>query len=227
LKSYHDIAGDGGSRIAEQVEAGREKIARALSGVRHRVAVGSGKGGVGKSTLTPRPRLGAGRTRALGRDPRCGPERPDPGADVGPRGRRTGSRARGSYAPPLQGRRARLLDRGDGSRSPGLGVRVGRHRRRPHVAGDEGVRGPGRAARCDRVGAPGRAPVRLAAGGRADGAIRRFPRSGDIARPRHDSLGGIPGRGGAVARRGVQGFLPGRRLRREHEWATSAPIAAR
>jgi ATP-binding protein involved in chromosome partitioning len=52
LKSYHDIAGDGGSRIAEQVEAGREKIARALSGVRHRVAVGSGKGGVGKSTLT-------------------------------------------------------------------------------------------------------------------------------------------------------------------------------
>jgi ATP-binding protein involved in chromosome partitioning len=52
LKSYHDIAGDGGSRIAEQVEAGREKIARALSGVRHRVAIGSGKGGVGKSTLT-------------------------------------------------------------------------------------------------------------------------------------------------------------------------------
>jgi len=52
LKSYHDIAGDGGSNIAEQVEAGREKIARALSGVRHRVAVGSGKGGVGKSTLT-------------------------------------------------------------------------------------------------------------------------------------------------------------------------------
>ena len=52
MKSYHDIAGDGGSNIAEQVEAGREKIARALSGVRHRVAVGSGKGGVGKSTLT-------------------------------------------------------------------------------------------------------------------------------------------------------------------------------
>jgi ATP-binding protein involved in chromosome partitioning len=52
MKSYHDIAGDGGSKIAEQVEAGREKIARALSGVRHRVAIGSGKGGVGKSTLT-------------------------------------------------------------------------------------------------------------------------------------------------------------------------------
>lgn len=52
MKSYHDITGDGGSKIAEQVEAGRERIARALSRVRHRVAVGSGKGGVGKSTLT-------------------------------------------------------------------------------------------------------------------------------------------------------------------------------
>ncbi|HJQ99025.1 MAG TPA: P-loop NTPase [Candidatus Polarisedimenticolaceae bacterium] len=52
MKSYHDIAGDGGSRIAEQVEAGRGKIAQALFGVRHRVAVGSGKGGVGKSALT-------------------------------------------------------------------------------------------------------------------------------------------------------------------------------
>ena len=52
MKSYHDIAGDGGSKIAEQVEAGRERVVRALSGVRHRLAIGSGKGGVGKSTLT-------------------------------------------------------------------------------------------------------------------------------------------------------------------------------
>jgi ATP-binding protein involved in chromosome partitioning len=52
LKSYHDIVGDGGSNIVQQVEAGREKIARALAHVRHRVAIGSGKGGVGKSTLT-------------------------------------------------------------------------------------------------------------------------------------------------------------------------------
>ena len=52
MKSYHDIVGDGGSNIALQVEAQKEKIARALSGVRHRLAVGSGKGGVGKSTMT-------------------------------------------------------------------------------------------------------------------------------------------------------------------------------
>ena len=52
MKSYHDIVGDGGSKIAEQVGAQRERIARALSGVRHRLAIASGKGGVGKSTLT-------------------------------------------------------------------------------------------------------------------------------------------------------------------------------
>jgi ATP-binding protein involved in chromosome partitioning len=52
MKSYHDIAGDGGSNILEQVIEQKDRIARALSKVRHRVAVGSGKGGVGKSTIT-------------------------------------------------------------------------------------------------------------------------------------------------------------------------------
>jgi ATP-binding protein involved in chromosome partitioning len=52
VKGYHDIVGDGGSRVLEQVIEQRQQITDGLAGVRHLVAIGSGKGGVGKSTLT-------------------------------------------------------------------------------------------------------------------------------------------------------------------------------
>jgi ATP-binding protein involved in chromosome partitioning len=51
MRRYKDIAGDGGSNIAGQIEAQQSRLARRLNCVRHVVAVVSGKGGVGKSSL--------------------------------------------------------------------------------------------------------------------------------------------------------------------------------
>jgi len=52
MKSYHDVVGDEGSRVLEQVAEKQSRITEGHAKVRHLVAVGSGKGGVGKSTLT-------------------------------------------------------------------------------------------------------------------------------------------------------------------------------
>jgi ATP-binding protein involved in chromosome partitioning len=52
MRTYSQIAGDGGSGVAEQIAVLDSAIARRLARVRHLVAIGSGKGGVGKSTLT-------------------------------------------------------------------------------------------------------------------------------------------------------------------------------
>jgi ATP-binding protein involved in chromosome partitioning len=52
MKSYHDIAGDGGSRILEQVQDHAARLAENLSRVKFVLAVASGKGGVGKSSVS-------------------------------------------------------------------------------------------------------------------------------------------------------------------------------
>jgi len=52
VKRYKDIAGDGGSNIAGQVEAQHDRLRQRLASVHAIVAIVSGKGGVGKSALT-------------------------------------------------------------------------------------------------------------------------------------------------------------------------------
>jgi len=52
MKSYFDLEGDGGSNVLSQVLSLKERINHSLSEIKHIVAIGSGKGGVGKSTLT-------------------------------------------------------------------------------------------------------------------------------------------------------------------------------
>jgi ATP-binding protein involved in chromosome partitioning len=52
VKSYKDITGDGGSNIAAQVGDQVGRMNERMASVRHVVAVMSGKGGVGKSSLT-------------------------------------------------------------------------------------------------------------------------------------------------------------------------------
>ncbi len=52
MRTYSQIQGDGGSGVAEQIADLESRIAQRLAKVRHLVAIGSGKGGVGKSTLT-------------------------------------------------------------------------------------------------------------------------------------------------------------------------------
>ena len=52
MKRYKDIAGDGGSNVVGQVTEQQSRLQARLGRVRAVVAVVSGKGGVGKSTLT-------------------------------------------------------------------------------------------------------------------------------------------------------------------------------
>ena len=52
MKTYADIVGDAGSHVLAQVQQHAARLQERLTSVRHIVAVVSGKGGVGKSTIT-------------------------------------------------------------------------------------------------------------------------------------------------------------------------------
>jgi ATP-binding protein involved in chromosome partitioning len=52
MKTYDDLAGDGGSNVIEQVVSQREKLRKRLDPIKHKISIMSGKGGVGKSSVT-------------------------------------------------------------------------------------------------------------------------------------------------------------------------------
>ncbi len=52
MKTYKDLAGDGGSNIIGQVVSLTEKLRGRLDKITHKIALMSGKGGVGKSSIT-------------------------------------------------------------------------------------------------------------------------------------------------------------------------------
>ncbi|HLC43293.1 MAG TPA: Mrp/NBP35 family ATP-binding protein [Methylomirabilota bacterium] len=52
MKKYRDIVGDGGSNIVGQVEEQRTLLQARMASIRRTIAVVSGKGGVGKSSVT-------------------------------------------------------------------------------------------------------------------------------------------------------------------------------
>ena len=52
MKTYDDLPGDGGSNVMEQVISQREKLRARLDQIKHKVCLMSGKGGVGKSSVT-------------------------------------------------------------------------------------------------------------------------------------------------------------------------------
>jgi ATP-binding protein involved in chromosome partitioning len=49
---YRDVVGDGGSDVAGQLDQQKQRLRERMNRITHKVAVMSGKGGVGKSTVT-------------------------------------------------------------------------------------------------------------------------------------------------------------------------------
>lgn len=61
MKKYRDIAGDAGSNVLGQVETQQERLRARMARIRFKVAVLSGKGGVGKSAIVANLAVAFGR----------------------------------------------------------------------------------------------------------------------------------------------------------------------
>ncbi len=61
VKRYRDLVGDGGSDVAGQLADHRSRLRSRMSGIKSKIAVMSGKGGVGKSTMTANLAVGLAR----------------------------------------------------------------------------------------------------------------------------------------------------------------------
>ena len=217
MKRYHDIAGDGGSRILEQVAEQRTRITDGLAGVRHLVAVGSGKGGVGKSTLTLHL-AGALRARGL--------RIAILDADFnGPSQARMAGVQGALFVPGSH--KVALPRTSNGIGVFSMGSVIPESEALDFESAAHGESHTWRATREFSLlgeilgsfewGALDLLMFDSAAGSRADRPICRFSRTADLVRPRDDPFRGVTGRGRALGGGSVEGTQSPPRLRREHE----------
>ena len=217
MKGYHDIVGDGGSRILEQVAEKQTRITDGLAGVRHLVAVGSGKGGVGKSTLTLHL-AGALRARGL--------RIAILDADFnGPSQARMAGVQGALFVPGSH--KVALPRTVNGISVFSMGSLIPESEALEFESTAHGDSHTWRATKefallgeilgsCEWGDARSLA-VRSAARRRSNRAVRRFSRAADLVRARHDPFGSVTRRGRAIGGRAVEGTQSRARLRREHE----------
>ena len=152
VKGYHDIVGDGGSRVLEQVAEQRTRITDGLARGAPSRGRGLRQGGGRQEHLDAASRGRSARPGASDCDPGRGLQRPVPGAHGRCPGGAVRSRQPQGRAPANHERDRGLLA---GFDDPGVGVARVRERvarRVPYVARHEGVRSPRRDPRGLRVG---------------------------------------------------------------------------
>ena len=218
MKGYHDIVGDGGSRILEQVaeqadphhRRARRRASSRGRGLRQRRRR--------QEHVDAASRGRAARPGAADCDPGRGLQRPLTGAHGRCPGSAVRSRQPQSRAP---------ADQRTGSAVFSMGSLIPESESLEFESTAHGESHTWRATRefallgeilgsC-RVGRARSVAVRSAAGRRADCPVRRFSRAADLVRARDDPFRSVTRRGRAIGGSAVEGTQSRSRLRREHE----------